>query len=392
MLKILICLLLTASCKKEEIIELPEFADPPMCQVDSGGTDEHLKDPIFIEEEIFEAGTNGYHSYRIPAMITTKNGTLIAFCEGRKNGREDYGDIDLVARRSTDNGATWGDLFVIWDEGEGTCGNPTPVVDQATGTIWLFMSYNDEFFDGTNGMDEWGDRRVYTIKSDDDGITWTELTDRTNELVPLDYVWDAVGPGNGIQIGSGEFKGRMVIPAGNRIIYSDDHGQTWSYNRINPTESYENTVVELCNGNYMINSRSSAGKRRVSTSDDNGLTWSDWNTTGDLTESGCQASLIRFNTDYPPRLLFINPDTESTLRGNMTVKVSYDEGQNWPVKRLINSWPGGYSSMSVSTDGQVASLQEFAKVTLIPPSIRMSIYFRKFNLPWILNGTPEPLQ
>src|SRR5688572_4491882 len=94
------------------------------------------------QQEIFAAGQNGYHTYRIPSLIASKPGTLLAFCEGRKNSASDAGDIDVLMKRSTDNGKTWSEHRVLWDDGTNTCGNPCPVVDQETGTIWLLLTHN----------------------------------------------------------------------------------------------------------------------------------------------------------------------------------------------------------------------------------------------------------
>ena len=93
-------------------------------------------------EVLFQGGTDGYDTFRIPAMVTTGNGTVLAFCEGRVGGSGDSGDIDIVLKRSTDGGESWSDLQVVWDDGANTCGNPCPVVDRETGTIWLPMTWN----------------------------------------------------------------------------------------------------------------------------------------------------------------------------------------------------------------------------------------------------------
>ena len=93
-------------------------------------------------QDVFAAGQGGYHTYRIPALIVTSNQTLLAFCEGRKHSRSDTGDIDLLLKRSADGGKTWSDAQVIWDDGPNTCGNPCPVVDETTGTIWLLLTHN----------------------------------------------------------------------------------------------------------------------------------------------------------------------------------------------------------------------------------------------------------
>jgi sialidase-1 len=125
------------------------------------------------QADVFVSGKDGYHTYRIPVLVVTKKGTLLAFCEGRKKGRADSGDIDLLVKRSEDWGKSWSNQQVVWDDGENTCGNPCPVVDQQTGTIWLLMTWN-------HGDDSEGEiknntgketRRVWVSRSDDDGVT-----------------------------------------------------------------------------------------------------------------------------------------------------------------------------------------------------------------------------
>lgn len=387
--------LVCTSCKKELISDVKALK----CGEGAGPTAEHTKTASYSERLIFKAGTEGYHTYRIPAIIKTKSGALIAFCEGRKNSSADYGDIDLVAKRSADNGRTWGPLQVIWDDGGATCGNPTPVVDQQTGKIWLFMSWNsaEKNETGSNGyqlIDTFGDRRVFTLFSTDDGLSWQGLTDRTLDLTPNTFIWDAVGPGNGIQLTEGPFKGRLVIPAKGRSIYSDDGGTTWSYQLI-PEGTSEGCVVEHCDSTLMRNDRSAGPfierKRRIiSISKDYGETWSPWQVQEDLPDPICQASIIRFDESYPSRLIFINPNS-TLLRTNTTVRISYDNGASWPIRRELQSWTGGYSSLCKTQDGMIGSLQELGGLAsnLSPNG---SIWFRKFNISWILNGKPEPVQ
>ena len=91
---------------------------------------------------VFQAGADGYAVYRIPAIVRAKDGTVLAFAEGRRNGKGDAGEINLVLKRSTDDGHTFGPMQVMWADGPNTCGNPCPVVDEETGTVFLFSTYN----------------------------------------------------------------------------------------------------------------------------------------------------------------------------------------------------------------------------------------------------------
>src|ERR1044072_3132884 len=158
--------------------------------------------PIHTSMKLFDGGNESiYHSFRIPSIIKTKNGTLIAFAEGRRWSPSDYGDINVVFKRSTNNGTSWTALGEVAASGNGTWGNPTAVYDPNQGTngrLWLFMCWNDGAIDEWADFDSWGDRKVYTSYSDDHGATWSTPVDRTSTLVPPTYKWDAVGPGNGI--------------------------------------------------------------------------------------------------------------------------------------------------------------------------------------------------
>src|SRR5688572_31481256 len=181
-----------------------------------------------IRSTPFRGKTDGYFCYRIPSLIVSPKGTLLAFCEGRKTSTSDDGDNDLVLRRSADGGRTWEPLQLVHEEGGDaviTVGNPCAVVDRDTGTVWLSMNRK-------NG-------RVLITSSDDDGKTWAPPRDITNVASKEGWGWYALGPGCGIQLKHGKHKGRLVFPANHRttvdrsgpssshVIYSDDHGKTW---------------------------------------------------------------------------------------------------------------------------------------------------------------------
>ncbi|MBO0800192.1 MAG: exo-alpha-sialidase, partial [Blastocatellia bacterium] len=213
--------------------------------------------------DVFEAGQDGYHTYRIPSLIVSPKGTLIAVCEGRKDGRGDSGDIDLVMKRSFDNGATWSQLQLIDDDGENTTGNPTMVVDRKTGVIWLLITRNpgnykeSEIVDGLSS----GSRTVWVLKSGDDGATWSKPVEITQSVKKRDWTWYATGPGIGIQLKSG----RLVIPcnhteagtkvSSSHVIYSDDHGATWKLGGSAGADTNESQVIERADGTLLLNMR-----------------------------------------------------------------------------------------------------------------------------------------
>ena len=190
----------------------------------------------FTQTNLWEAQRDGYHTYRIPALAVTPKGTLLAFCEGRKHGGGDAGDIDLLVKRSTAQGRTWSAQQVVWDDAGNTCGNPSPVVDRKTGTIWLLLTWNrgDDREAQIIGLQSKDTRRVFVTSSSDDGLTWAKPREITEAVKRTNWTWYATGPGGGLQMERGPCAGRLVVPcdhieAGTRqyyshIIYSDDGG------------------------------------------------------------------------------------------------------------------------------------------------------------------------
>jgi len=163
---------------------------------------------------LFVSGQDGYNTYRIPALAVTPKGTVLAICEGRKKGGGDAGDIDLVVKRSVDNGKTWSAQQVIWNDQENTCGNPCAVVDRDTGTVWLLSTWNrgDDHEGAIIKQTSKDTRRVFVMNSVDDGITWSKAVEITADVKMTNWTWYATGPGSGIQIEQGDHKGRLVIP------------------------------------------------------------------------------------------------------------------------------------------------------------------------------------
>jgi sialidase-1 len=324
---------------------------------------------------VFRAGESGYHTFRIPAIIGTVKGTLLAFAEGRKSGRGDAGDIDLVLKRSNDSGKTWGPLQVVWDDNENTCGNPCPVVDSATGTIWLPMTWNRG--DDTEARIKAGaskdGRRVYMSHSTDDGVTWANPRDISGAAKGEGWRWYATGPGVGIQIAEGKHKGRLVIPCDHSVegggfsshsIQSDDGGRTWSLGGVIRPDVNECQLVELPGGKLMMNLRNyaktDAKRRAVATSEDGGQTWSAVHYDAVLIEPVCQASLIRLRRTTAAgeaRLLFSNPASEKT-REKMTVRLSKDGGKTWPASKVLHAGPAAYSCLVELADGSLACYYE----------------------------------
>jgi sialidase-1 len=350
------------------------------------------------QADVFVSGRDGYHTFRIPSLLATPRGTLLAFCEGRKDGRGDSGDIDLVMRRSPDGGASWGDLQVIADGGSDTLGNPCPVVERETGTIWMPLTRNlgpdtqRQILDGTAR----GTRTVWLMKSTDDGRTWSAPAEITADVKAPDWTWVATGPGVAIQLRSG----RLVVPcdhyaagsraAGAHVIYSDDRGATWRRGGVIGGGVNECQVVELGDGTLLLNLRNAPPRRgegrAIGTSQDGGLTWSAPACDPALPEPGCQASLIRVDDGEgraPARLLFSNPAGDR--REGMTVKLSEDAGRTWPVARVLHAGPSAYSCLAVLPGRGFGCLYERGERQ---PYERIT--FAAFDRGWLGGGPDAP--
>lgn len=346
--------------------------------------------------DVFTAGQDGYHTYRIPAIIVTTNGTVLAFCEGRKNSRSDSGDIDLLLKRSTDGGKTWSAQQLIWSDATNTCGNPAPVVDQTTGIIWLLMTWNlgVDKEDGIIYRKARDTRRVFIAHSADDGRNWTPPAEITASVKRPDWGWYATGPVNGIQLTRGPPRGRLLIPANHstlttatqsvtrsHVIFSDDHGKTWQIGGVEEEMTNESTLVELSDGSLLHNMRSyhKKNRRAVATSRNGGLTWSPVKLDEVLIEPVCQASILRCtwpDGGEKSRILFSNP--ASTKREKLAVRLSYDEGTTWTGGKVLQPGPAAYSCLVMLPDKTIGCLFERGEKS---PYEKISL--ARFSLRWL---------
>ena len=302
---------------------------------------------------VFQSGSNGYHTYRIPAIVQSTKGTLIAFAEGRVNSSSDHGNLDIVARRSSDNGKTWSDLILVQDDGNNQCGNPAPVVDQNTGRIYL-LSCGSTGSEGAvlNGKTT---REVYSQYSDDDGLTWSKRENISQQVKQPDWRWYATGPCSGIQIQTGKYKGRLVIPANHsdagktyraHCFYSDDHGRTWKPGATAGDGSNESQIAEIATGKLVHNMRMqthSKGCRGVRYSNDGGATWTELKHETSLPCPRCQASVIKDNA-RANTLYFSNPSAPKA-RKEMSIRTSTDGGKTWPYKKIVFAGNTAYSNL-----------------------------------------------
>ncbi len=358
---------------------------------------------LFEQTDVFVAGQDGIAEYRIPVLVTSTQGTLLAFCDARVEKPGDPpNNIDLVMKRSFDQGRTWEPLRVLLDVGDGATADSCGLVDRQTGTIWVFTVYCPAGIGSGNaapGLS--GTTFMYwAIKSDDDGETWSKPIDITSMIKKPEWTGGSPGPGKGIQTRSG----RLIMPKYFRttrenydivhIVYSDDHGQTWQLGgeTANQGATNESQLAELGDGTLLLNMRGVAGnRRRTSRSSDGGLTWSEVRKDPTLIEPRCQASLSHFTdrvSHDKDRLLFSNP--ASTERENMTVRLSYDGGQTWPVARQLHGGPSAYSRLTVLPDLTAGCLYERGDETPMVSDERYSNYekitFARFNQEWLTDG------
>lgn len=331
----------------------------------------------FLSVPLYEKGDAGVHTYRIPAIVQTNKGTILAFAEARRNSRKDTGDIDLVVRRSLDGGQTWSEIITVWDDNENVCGNPTPVVDRLTGRIMLFSTWN-------NGADHEKDihartsidtRRVFYIYSDDDGVTWSDAREITESVKLPEWTWYATGPCHAIQLTSGKYKNRIVVPCnhgvfGNgthsHVFYTDDGGKTFHLGG-SPEVGNEATVAELKNGDLLLNMRGprtedrmeKGAARLAAISHDGGISFEDPYIEYGLIEPVCNASIINYyrKGKATNNLLFSNPE-DMSKRKRMSIRQSTDSGKNWSTVCRFGDYPAAYSDIVILENGDVAILYE----------------------------------
>ena len=332
--------------------------------------------PPLEKLDLFVVGDDpAYARYHIPGITVTAKGTVLAWCEAR-NAESDWADIEILLRRSTDGGKSWGPVQNIASiEGEKrknpaaerlgvnpewvTLNNPVLIPDR-DGTVHMLFCLEYE--------------RCFYQRSEDDGTSWSDPVEITDafEAFRQDYDWKvlATGPNHSIQLRSGRLLvpvwlstgsgGNAHRPSVTATIYSDDGGDSWQASEIaipctekfvNPNET---VAVELADGTVMLNARneSSAGRRIVVTSPDGASDWSEPHFQEDLVDPVCMAGLVRYSRDGNNVLLFSNPDTP-TGRRNVTLRMSRDEGQTWPISRSIEPGYSAYSDLAVTRDGTI---------------------------------------
>jgi sialidase-1 len=381
-------------------------------------------EPSLTKTQLFEAGKGGYATYRIPGIVVTTVGTVLAYCEARKSVRGDWGAIDILMRRSTDGGFVWEEPKKVGatsketpknaaalrqrlaHPNEETNNNPVAIVDHETKAVhFLFCA---EY------------ARCYHARSDDDGVTFGPPVDITNafDAYRPDYDWKvlATGPGHGIQLRGGRLLVPVWLSTGTgrhahrpsvvSVIYSDDHGATWQRGDIvvrhsarvpNPSET---VAAQLSDGRVMLNIRNESPRHRrlVSFSDDGATGWSRPQLDDALFEPVCSGSIARLTRrpDHAQdRLVFANPDSRQNPAGpnawgawpreNLTVRLSYDEGQTWPVAKVLEPGISGYSDLAAGPDGTIYCTYEDGGIGGEMYSTAC-LTLARFNLEWLAEG------
>jgi sialidase-1 len=379
-------------------------------------------EPVFTK--VFAGKEGGYAFIRIPLILQTDQGTLLAFAEGRR-GVHDQSSNDTIMKRSTDGGATWSALKTIADDGDNCINMGCVVQDRRTRRIFVFGGIlpagheSTEFRYLSPGMQEYQrkqgrqDRpgiqpgydgphvcRTIVIWSDDDGRTWSPIQDITRSAKhEPPALWCMPGPGVGIQLRRGAHAGRLVVPCyqlwlqkegpsawyqhASLAVYSDDSGRTWQRGQLarfagqqpRGEVSSETQMVELDDGSIMLNARGPC--RAVGVSKDGGQTWSPLKQEPAMVGKGCAVGFLRYSSAHDgqkSRLLFSGPAEPKRTDG--MVCLSYDEGKTWPVSKLLRPGVFCYSGLVRLGDGRVGCILEGSEKG-------WCILFARFSLEWL---------
>lgn len=359
----------------------------------------------FEEQALFQNGTEGYACYRIPAIIKAPNGDLLAFAEGRKNNCHDFGNVDILMKISKDNGLHWSQHQIVADNDTLQAGNPAPLVDYTDPQFpqgRIFLLYNTGNASERAVREGKGIREVFFITSTDHGQSWSQPVNITTQVhrplqpdfnpdyqYPDDWRSYALTPGHAFQTSSG----RLFIPANHsegppqahfneyrsHALFSDDHGQSWQLSpNVDIPSANEATGAELSDGRIMLNIRQQNGEKRqrlIAISPDAGQSWTETYFDSTLVGPVCQGSLLNYTTpDGQHALLFSNP-ASSRQRKNLTVRLSLDDGQSWPIARSVHIEDSAYSDLVITAPEHIGLLYERGNSG--------GIYFALFNHTWL---------
>jgi sialidase-1 len=397
------------------------------------GAQARAAEPFFESADLYTSNSDGYALYRIPGLVVTAKGTVLAYCEARRVGTSDWDTIDILLRRSTDGGRTWSAPQKVSDVPGPKTKNPAALAQNLGKTDDVTYNNAVAFADRNGAVHmlfclEY--MRCFYIRSDDDGRTWSvprEITDSCFGAFRKDYDWKvlATGPAHGLQLRSGRLVvpvwlstgtgGHAHRPSVTSTVYSDDGGRTWQRGEIavpnteewiNPNET---VIVELADGRVLLNvrSESNAHRRLVTISPDGSTGWSKPRFDDALVEPICMGSIVRYSTASTggkDRLLFANPHNLERLDGkaipgktrdrrNLTLKLSFDEGTTWAVNKVLDAGYSAYSDLAVLPDGTILCLYERGRdedAEKKKSTSYAALTLARFNLEWLTDGADVP--
>ena len=338
-----------------------------------------------LRKVLFPQGDGGSKYFRIPAIITAKNGDLLAVIDARRNTTRDLQhtrNIDIAFKRSSDNGQTWSDIDFITNFPDGEVGSDASLVmERETGKILCFYNYldHDTKFNKSRPSKTAVNYRYFLQTSDDHGKTWSQPRDIRDEILQdhltrRDFVF--VTSGRGMQTRSGLIIHTVVhVGKAGYLFGSSDQGKTWgALKKASPfSPANESKFVELSDGTWMINARvNGSGYRYVHRSTDQGKSWISKKETN-LPDPGCNAELLVYTSKKDgyakDRLLFVNSHSQKG-RENLVLSISYDNGNTWAFKKCIEKGAAGYSAITACKNGDIGIFFEngtkmtFVRVTL----------------------------
>ena len=355
---------------------------------------------------------DGVHTYRIPGLVTTNNGTLIAVYDIRRNSSTDLqGDINIGMSRSTNGGQTWEPMKVIMDMGtwgglseeENGIGDPSVLVDRNNNQIWVAGVWahghknKRNWTESKPGLDPSQTSQLMLVKSMDDGISWSEPINITSQIKKEEWQLLLQGPGKGITLVDGtlvfpaQYKDKDHIPH-STIIWSSDRGLTWNIGNSAKSNTTESQVIQLEDGSLMLNMRDNRNRddksdgngRSVAITSDLGKTWiENKSSKGVLIEPVCMASIIKENfaiNDISQKLVLFSNPASKYQRKNIRIRLSFDDGKSWPVKytTLLDENVGrGYSCMTKIDEQHIGILYESSRADLV---------FQVINIEDIINS------